>query len=215
MSAGSRPTVFLSNWGSHQTPGQHGPGRKLSVTTAARTWSLGDGCVINLIPDEHDEELEAEGKITHRELLIRYMVQLAGHLRHDNLIPGQLDVACSLAWYNRDRGCYRLPKGSRFVEDGDTLLCRDPRPDSPKRERASYIEVAAPYLVRAGWDAVIYGRRLTWHQPQKHCPACGATLCTFRRSWATCTRCSTSWPVRRPSLIWADTGKPHKGGVPA
>lgn len=38
-----RPTLYLSNWSSHRTPGCHGPGRKLTIMAAPRRWEHGAG----------------------------------------------------------------------------------------------------------------------------------------------------------------------------
>lgn len=54
--------------------------------------------------------------------------------------------------------------GTTYMSDGNTLVCTCARPDTGRRpdwQPFCHLEVWAPYLVEAGWDVVLYGRRLT------------------------------------------------------
>lgn len=44
------PTIYLSNWSSHKTPGAHGPGRKFTIMARPREWEVGEGTVAVLMP---------------------------------------------------------------------------------------------------------------------------------------------------------------------
>lgn len=54
------------------------------------------------------------------------------------------------------------------VADGDTLVCGCAAPDSPRRRHPCHLELLAPFLARAGWEVVLWGRRLAhWcHVPE-------------------------------------------------
>ncbi len=205
-----RPTVYASNFASWRTAGHHGPGRKISVmATPRKPYQFGDVCAPLLMPYEDDlVELRRE-QITEREYFLRLAVSLAGRWNEGQLAPGELGVADS-AWWFRGRK-FRLPdEGAALVQDGDSLLCVCARP-GPKRTHRCHVELVAEYLVRAGWDVVLYGQRLTWFEPVYRCAACGNDLAIkVQAGRAACPECSTSWWVNRKGIHWAD-GARYRG----
>lgn len=63
-----------------------------------------------------------------------------------------------------ERGnCLRIddPLTGEPVLHGDSLLCGCAAPGSPRRTHPCHVELLAPFLVRAGWDVVLWGQRLT------------------------------------------------------
>jgi len=81
-----------------------------------------------------------------------------------------------------------IDPGKVVLRDGDTLFCACAAPDSPRRKHPCHVEILAPYLVRAGWDAVIWGRRLT-----------------LRIERATTTREGVVVRPERRTVVWAGT----------
>jgi hypothetical protein len=151
-----RPTIYLSNAGSKRTPGHHGPGRMLCAMANPWRWERGDGLCRLCSPLPLD--LEA--------------VQ-TGHLS----IPGYRD-RCEAAFSLREVTRY-YPPGTLFFRDwisgdpsvvrpDDTLICGCARWE-PDRERAHpcHLELLAPYLSRAGWAVVLWGRA---YDPAAHTP---------------------------------------------
>ena len=154
----SRPTLHLTNWSSRA---QHGPGRKLCAMARPRRWERGDGRCAMAAPAEADLPDLQRGRLTEAGYRAE-LVQLWARA----LPLGMLAPDC-LGW--RDH----LSKLHR-VQDGDSLLCSCPRPDSPRRTHQCHLEWLAPFLVRVGWDVVLYGRRLT----------AGGTRLSFATVWA-------------------------------
>lgn len=179
-----KPTVFLSNWGSWQTPGQHGPGRRLCAMVDPRNHELGAGTVPSLHPAAHDLHEVQAGRMPHREYIVRFHVRLARALHGGELGPGQLVILDSWSLHHN----LRVVPVDPVVRDGDTLLCACPRRGSSRWERPCHLEAAALYLARAGWDVVLYGRRL---EPEP-------------------TRIASLGPVR---VHYTDTGAMFFGGV--
>lgn len=137
-----KPTIYLSNWSSHRTPGHHGPGRKVCAMIWPRSWEHGDGRCISACPSAADLDGARRGRITEAEYRRR----------------------CDKRWGSMILGPGKLMAGPFpgitnlfLVEDGDTLCCSCPRPDSPKRTHECHIEWLAPHLARAGWRVVLYG----------------------------------------------------------
>lgn len=146
-----RPILYLSNWASHRTPGQHGPGRRWHAMARPRRWELGAGGVPSITPDNVNLWLLRERQITFREYFIRFNIEVAHRLENGLLSPGHLG-AIPLA----GRARQAIP-----IAAGDTICCACARRDSPARQHPCHLEWAAPYLVRAGWDVMLYGRLLT------------------------------------------------------
>jgi len=148
-----RPSLYLAGF---QARTFHGPGRKLCAMALPRRWEHGDGRVAVAAPFEDD--LRA--------------VQATGDL-------AAYRAACERRWqtfaelgrFERDR--FRCvvhadpgPRPTQSpVVDGDTLFCACAAPDSPRWKHPCHLEILAPFLVRAGWDVVLWGRRIEWTCP--------------------------------------------------
>lgn len=138
-----RPTLHLTNWSSRA---QHGPGRRLCAMARPRWWEHGDGWVLSVAPSELDLADWQAGRLSLDEYRVRYEELIADAA--DILPPGRL--------------CFARPPARRGqpVQDGDTLLCACPRPDSPRYVRSCHLSWLAPYLVRAAWRVVLYGEEV-------------------------------------------------------
>lgn len=132
-----RPALHLTNWSSRK---QHGPGRRLCAMALPRAWEKGDGKVSMVAPRAEDLLAIKDGTLSVEVYQARYRMMLRRQVSQTGIGPGQLVL---------DRG--------DPVEDGDTLLCACPRPDSPRRHHECHIEWLAPFLRRAGWRVVLYG----------------------------------------------------------
>ncbi len=142
-----RPVLFLSNWSSHSTPGHHGPGEPLCAMRHPRDHEQGGGLVKAVRPSGTELTAVKNGSISIGDYFDGYRGQLQWMLRNEKLRPGKL-TAHSI--------------GSEFpVKDQDTLCCACARPGSPDRTHPCHLEPLAEVLVLAGWDVVIYGKRLT------------------------------------------------------
>lgn len=143
-----RPTLYLTNWSSGAL---HGPGRKLCAMAAPRRWEHGDGLVQLAAPSPGALRLvQATGDIAGYRRLLMDRWDGLGALLSPLPPTGQ---ATGLHLADGD--------ALRPVRDGDSLLCACARPSSPKRTHPCHLELLAPYLVRAGWDVVLHGQRIT------------------------------------------------------
>ena len=174
-----RPTLYLAGL---QARRHHGPGRKLCAMALPRWFERGDGRCHDAAPAVQD--------------LIE--VQRSGDL-------ARYRVACEDRWANYLAAVrlhalpadgpgwgltYCLPgtEDHAPVEDGDTLFCSCAAPGSPRWKHPCHLEILAPYLVRAGWDVVLWGRRLT-----------------LRIERATTTREGAVVRPERRTVVWAGT----------
>lgn len=153
------PTLYLSNWSSHRTPGMHGPGPKFTIMARPREWEHGGGRVPTLIPagptlalmDRALDERRAGGGTAaldeYREAYCATLeVSLVG------LRPGRMMVI------SRDHG----KKGGTLpasLWDGDTLCCACSVAEA--RAGRCHRTWAAPFLVRAGWRVVLDGAEVS------------------------------------------------------
>jgi len=209
-----RPTIYASNWASWRSAGHHGPGRKLSVMARpTRPWELGDACIPDLMPKVQDLAKFKAGRITEREYLLRMVGPLGRRAHQGDLGPGRLTLADSTWWYRG--GANKVPAfGSPVAQDGDTLCCVCARP-GPDREHRCHLELVSEYLVRGGWDVVLYGRRMTWREPAYRCSACGNDDgIQVRAGRAECPDCHTNWWVHRKGIYWLD-GARFRGALVA
>lgn len=200
-----RPTLWVSNWGSWRTPGQHGPGRRLCAMARPRPWEFGAGTMPALAPSAELLQQCQRNQISPRQYLVAYVADLAELGRDGALQPGALRVVDS-TWWHRGRQM-RDPEGNRWAEDGDTALCACARAGSKARRHPCHLELAADALVRAGWDVVVYGRRITMATSRTTCERCGPqaeVLATIRTT--TCRSCGATWAPALPGVVYADTG---------
>ena len=146
------PTLYLAGL---QARKFHGPGRKLCAMVLPRRWEHGDGRVAIAAPSEAD--LRAVRVIwdlaAYRAACERWWGVFASLHRYD---PGVLSLV-SVASNEADGRARARP-----VADGDTLFCGCAAPDSPRRKHPCHICILAPFLARAGWRVVLWGRALFW-----------------------------------------------------
>lgn len=140
-----KPTVYVSNWSSHRTPGCHGPGRKLTIMARPRAWETGDGCVPWLTPDAEDLRDVRAGTIPVEEYRRRFEHGISVHADRGHLAPGELAVG-------------RVTAGHGAVADGDTLCCACSR-DEAAAGRCHRVWAAAA-LARAGWRVILDGEEV-------------------------------------------------------
>ena len=184
-----RPTLHLTNLSSRR---QHGPGRLLCAMAAPRRHELGAsaGVVMSACPTARDLRAVRAGDISvdeYRERCERYWRTLLTV----PAVQGATPIALAPNGLTFGRwGDESLPLP--YVQDDDTLFCACARPDSPKRTHPCHLEWLAPYLARAGWDVVLYGRRLTMLSSDPL--LVGMT--------------TEGWPIM---ARWADTGDPYTG----
>ena len=141
------PTIYLSNWSSHKTPGHHGPGRKWTIMVHPRHWERGEGSVRSLTPSWSDFDQVRRGQIGLNEYRHRFR-SVRTH-----------------AWcYAPGRLMAQKTGASPAVSDGDTLCC------ACSRDRAARGEChrvwAAELLQKAGWRVVLDGVELN-HAPDE------------------------------------------------
>jgi len=146
-----RPTLYLAGL---QARTLHGPGRKLCAMALPRRWEHGDGRVAVAAPFEGDlRAVQSTGDLAaYRAACERRWLTFAELGRFK---PGVLCLV-SAASSEEDGRAHARP-----VADGDTLFCACAFPDSPRRKHPCHLEIFAPFLVRAGLDVVLWGRRLT------------------------------------------------------
>lgn len=150
----SRPTLYLTNWGSSRVykgsrPKCPIPGRRLCAMARPRRFETGDGLCRTAAPDAYDLlAVQASGDIARYRRACESL--WAGHLDADRMAPGALTF--ELPW---EIGHHQP------VKDGDGLLCACARPGSPRRTHPCHLEILVPFLVRAGWDVILDGRRVT------------------------------------------------------
>lgn len=132
----TRPTLYLTNWSSSAL---HGLGCKLCAMAKPRRWEQGVGRVFAATPPPHLVSGALDGSVS----------------------IGDYRAACEAIWAENDYRPGHLRADGMGVLDGDSLLCACARPGSPKRTHPCHLELLAPYLVRAGWDVVLHGQRIT------------------------------------------------------
>ncbi len=137
--------MYLTNW---KRPAYHGPGRRFTIMADPRRWEHGVGRVAPLIPALDWLAVVKAAVATKDERVIedswiRYVQRFDDRLRDVVLAPGVLTWA---GGHNGD--------GQGVVEDGDTLCC------ACAVGARCHRQIAAPWLVRAGWSVVLDGKPL-------------------------------------------------------
>lgn len=142
-----RPTLYLSNWSSHKTPGMHGPGRKLTIMARPRTWERGDGTVLALAPQgfEVSAMQRAIADRDNPEALRVYREMIEARWATGSVYPMALPPGALFAFAD----------GPFLVSDGDTLCCACSVAEA--RAGRCHRAWAAPYLLAAGWRVVLDG----------------------------------------------------------
>ena len=132
-----KPTIYLSNWSSHKTPGHHGPGRKYTIMVRPRRWEHGEGCIYQLMPRSADLAELRSNDISADDYFDRFRRLMSGW--GGELSPGRLMAASRCARFQRP------------VEDGDTGCC------SCARGTPCHRRIAAEFLHAAGWRVMLDG----------------------------------------------------------
>ena len=85
-----RPTIYLSNWSSHRTPGAHGPGRKWTIMARPMRYHRGEGFVSVLTPPSDLAEMMVELVADRRArrpvneiLFLAYRSGMEAHMQHN------------------------------------------------------------------------------------------------------------------------------------
>lgn len=155
----AKPTLFLSNWSSYRSPGQHGEGRKYTIMAKPRAWEKGEGLVRALAPLEpavaaaFEAARMARGRADEGEALARYRAALEGGwttaLKVGDLRPHPTALRGLTARSAR--------QGPVAVVGGDTLCCACSKAEAALGR--CHRVWAVPFLLMAGWDVVIDGVR--------------------------------------------------------
>lgn len=137
----TRPTLYIGHLSAKRT---HGPGRLLCAMANPRRFERGYPRVRWVAPTRESlERVQRTGDLaSYRWTYERRRQEFLGN---GFLSPGRLDLGA-----NGD-----------LVENGDTLFCACARPGSRRRTHPCHLELLVPFLVQAGWDVVLDGRRVT------------------------------------------------------
>lgn len=144
-----RPTIYLSNWSSHRTPGMHGPGRKFSIMARPRAWEWGDGRVEPLAPMGELEPMMIEA-LTERA---------AGIVEGDAMQSYRMAYLRRIGVLDMRPGYLVASHGgtdARTVIDGTTLCCACSVAEA-RAGRCHRVWLAAAF-VDAGWRVLLDGR---------------------------------------------------------
>ena len=138
--------LHLSNFGSHQTPLAHGPGRKWSIMALPRSWEHGEGTVKLFVPDPDAVRARHEKPptITHEEYVDGFRRLVAYRVRKKGIGISPGGLAADTA------------RGRVLVADGDTLLCAC-GVEKARNHRCHRVWAAA-FLVLAGWEVCLDGQ---------------------------------------------------------
>ena len=144
-----RPTIHLSNWSSHRTPGAHGSGRKFSIMARPRAWEWGDGRV---------EPLATMGDL--EPMMIEALTERAAGIVEGDAMQSYRMV------YLRRIGALDMRPGylvashggsdARTVIDGTTLCCGCAVDYA--RKGLCHRAWLAEAFARDGWRVVLDGR---------------------------------------------------------
>ena len=135
------PTLYLSNWSGHNTPGAHGPGRKWSIMARPRRWEKGEGSVPLLVPDADDLVAVQDGTMTPEAYREAYLRLVAYRIKKKRVpvAPGALLAT--------------TPLDPVPVAHGDSLLCACGVAEA--RAGRCHRTWAAGFLTLFGWDVVL------------------------------------------------------------
>jgi hypothetical protein len=133
--------IYLTNAASLKSSGHAGPGRVWAAMVYPPPWLLFEGAARLPVGAARRQDFDAlQDKVLPSEAYLeRCRFFFALRRKRGMMSPGAL------------RG------GGEVVQDGDTLVCTCPRPDSPKRTHLCHLEILAPALSDAGWRVVLYG----------------------------------------------------------
>ncbi len=156
----ARPVLYLTNLSSRKW---HGPGRLICAMAKPPHHHRGDGRCLSCAPFADDLAAVREALAgpddagQHRAALAVYRGAFeAGcddRVAVDRYLPGSLSW---VVWASGGARAYQ-----EIVNTGDTLFCACARPGSKARRTPCHLELLVPYLVRAGWDVMLDGCRVT------------------------------------------------------
>lgn len=154
-----RPTLYLSNLASARSEGHHGPsGRVFHAMARPRPFEVEHtlGRVVCLTPHPRVFDTLKRGQI--EVPVYRFEVErtlITYHIRR------RLGVG-SLAAYPAGVDPRHVQSDGVLLADGDTVVCGCARWEpGRKRRHPCHLELTPAMLVAAGWDVVLWGRRLT------------------------------------------------------
>ncbi len=148
-----KATLHLTNGSSTRL---HGPGRKLSIMAAPRSWEHHDGTVQDLVPRLHSLRAHQAGTLS----LEKYRAEYEAGL-HQHLIAGSLQPHVRLQYRPTARliaasvAAHEANLATFAVDDGDTLCCCCSVADA--RDGLCHRTWLAPVLKAAGWRVVLDG----------------------------------------------------------
>ena len=150
-----RPAIYLSNSGSKRTFGHHGPGRMICAMANPRSHERGVGRCYPAAPARDDLFAVMSGRITEAQ--------------YRNLCEVRFAAFDERRYYEPSHLGYKPPGADSVpVNGGDTLVCGCARWAPGKvREHPCHLELLAPFLARAGWAVVLWGRP---YDPALHTP---------------------------------------------
>lgn len=142
-----KPTIYVSNWASRRTPGQHGTGRAFTIMARPNPayGQCGEGRVPWLTPADSDLLAVKAGRITGDEYQRRFEAYLRPLAERGDLAPGKLFA--SIANF-----------GGRPVLDGDTVCCACSK--AVAAAGRCHRVWAAHALARQGWRVILDGEEL-------------------------------------------------------
>ncbi len=143
------PTIYLSNWSSHRTPGHHGPGRKLTIMARPRHWERGWGAVAEVRPNAEAIVAMKEGRLSEDDYFAQYRHGLEVVKGRGGLIPGEL---IARSWVDGD-GMYPGGNYERVMADS-TLCC------SCARGKRCHRVILAEFLRVCGWRVILDGEAI-------------------------------------------------------
>lgn len=145
------PTLYVSNWSSHATPGAHGPGHKWTIMALPRSWEYGEGAVTLLVPAPENvkarHNAEAREVYSHEQYRLDFLRLVRSRLREKQMGVGPGDLQA------------RTPNGVVPVSHGDTLCCAC-GVEKARNDRC-HRNWAAAILAVAGWDVILDTKALS------------------------------------------------------
>lgn len=143
------PRLYLSSFSTMTRPGNFGLGGGLFVAAMALppSWARGVGWLDATLSPDPDLLRGVQESHGFAPYFRAYQARLEA-IPPERFRPG---VLSGFLW-----------EGWRAFNVGEesTLFCTCARPTSPRRRHGCHLEILAPFLVRAGWRVILYGRAL-------------------------------------------------------
>lgn len=154
--AEGRPTLHVTNWSS---TGLHGPGPRLTIMAAPRSWEHGDGRVDVLLPKATDLRAAQAGTLSPDAYRAAFEAKMEQALLDGSLRPHvglMYNPAHRLAATGTAAAAANATSFS--VESGSTLCCACSKQKAA--EGRCHRVWAAQALARAGWSVILDGVRV-------------------------------------------------------